>query len=437
MVHYFFLFGFITFLYLYVSYKKKKIINLVFFLYISHGLIMVFLNALNLSLEGVYAVHSGDIIQIVYFYLEFIGFSLIELYYKPKDRSAKIHFRRHKMHLEINRTKRKFTNKYFILSLFVLVLIFVVLNFDTLKLAFVNPRMFYAETRIGGGLIYYVFIPVLELIYFIFICIIDYRQKYSLLLSLFATGIIFISLYFFGQKSSLLKIALLFLATYYYKNNSRKKNITVIRLGLILVVAIAIVFVLYSFQQNVVFNNLLYNLSNYSDYLRNFNRLVDNLEVHYYGKMFLEDELFSYIPRFLWSNKPTLFGSLSLGLNVPGLVEWTKALTGAPSFGPLGQSYADFGILCIPITLIVQYFFALMAKKYEIKLNKRFEFYDLFRYLTFCGVLIFSITLTTFPIYQLLAIYVIELLNNRNNKKRMKVRRMKIENFNQCTHSFE
>ena len=91
MVHYFLLFAFITFLYFYVSYKKKRIINLVFFLYISHGLIMVFLNALNLFLEGINEIHNGDIIQIIYFYLEFIGFALIELFYKPKNKKAMPH----------------------------------------------------------------------------------------------------------------------------------------------------------------------------------------------------------------------------------------------------------------------------------------------------------------------------------------------------------
>jgi len=63
------------------------------------------------------------------------------------------------------------------------------------------------------------------------------------------------------------------------------------------------------------------------------------------GRIYLEDNILAFAPRFIWSDKPQFFGSLHLSDTVfPVLTALEK---GAPSFGPFGQPYADFGLFGI------------------------------------------------------------------------------------------
>ncbi len=394
MIYYIITFIFITFIYLLISYKKKSFLNICLIPYLYHGIIMVFLYIINLYYNKDYfCFEMGDFYLILYFILEFLLIAIVSFYMKP---------------IKMINVKITKINKRIVYILLIIIIVYFTKNISLIKLAISNPRMFYANTRIGGGVIYFVIIPIIELLYYIYIAKINYSNKFSIFKSIIATGIIFVILYIFGQKSVLLNISIIWLFTIYYKIPDKNyANKLIIKLGLIVVVAFLCVFMLYSSQQNIEYNNVLLGISTYSDYLSNFKKLVKNLDDFSYGKLFLQDEFLGYIPRFVWQNKPTLYGSLGLGLHVPELVEWTLALTGAPSFGPLGQVYADFGIFGLFFKLIIQFFFLLAVKNYEQYLEKKFNVFNLLLYFTFSGVLIFSITLTTFPIYQLGVIVVL------------------------------
>ena len=356
---------------------------------------MVFLYAVSLTIKQQFDIGYGDLLIILYYYVLFLELGMIELLYFPRNIIRK-------------EFPRKVNKKLINLFIFIIFIIFV-MNIDSFILALSNPRLFYTSNRIGGGLIYFIFIPLLEVVYFVCIARINYSKRFSLLKAICFTLAVCGILYIFGQKGNLVTICFLFLTTFYYKCEKKNKNILVIRMGLLFAIGILIVFVLYSSQQFIKTSNVLLGLARYSDYLSNFNLLVERLKNFSYGTVFLEDEFMGYIPRFIWADKPTLYGSLKLGLEIPSLVEWTKALTGAPSFGPLGQCYADFGVFGILLTLLIRLFFGIQARKYEIKLRNKYNFFDHFLFLTFGGCLIFNITLTTFPLYQL---FVIVLLVN-------------------------
>lgn len=413
MIYYLITFIIITCVYLGVSIYKKNFFNIVFFPYLYQGLIMVLLYTISLGIQGVYTnVGLGDVYLILFFLLEFIGIGMIELFAKP---------------LKLPTIRCKELNKKIPYFLIFIVVGYFLINFDLIKLAISNPRMFYANTRIGGGVIYYILVPILKLLYYIYISNIDYTKRFGLLKAIIATGVIFIFLYIFGQKAALLSIGIILLVTIYYKSTNKTKILsTIFKLGVVLVVALLGVFVLYSKQQNISMQNVLMGITTYSDYLSNFNKLVDNFDGFGFGKYFIQDEFLGFIPRAIWSNKPTLYGSLSLGLHVPELVEWTKALTGAPSFGPLGQGYADFGVFGIFTTAAIQWIFAYIAKTYENRLNNEYNFFNHFMFLTFTGVWIFSLPLTTIPFYQLGVIFIFILVST-SHKKRGKM----YENINQ------
>ena len=134
---------------------------------------------------------------------------------------------------------------------------------------------------------------------------------------------------------------------------------------------------------------------------------MDNLNSYTHGRTFFQDEIYGYIPRFIWKDKPLLYGSMALGLKVPRLVEWTLSLTGSPSFGPLGQLYADFGVFGIFIKILIQWIFFYIARRYEERLIKDYNVYDHLMFLTFSGAAIFSINMVTIPAYQLIVILIL------------------------------
>ena len=270
-----------------------------------------------------------------------------------------------------------------------------------------NPRMFYATTRLGGGFIYYIIIPLIVFCYFYFIAHVNIKKdKFKLITIFFATAVICFIIYFFGQKAVLLLIGYLLLTTIAFQNYKNKNKI-VVGIGLSFLILGIIFFALYSKQQNIEIQNIFTNIAGYSDYIRNFNDLVNELDHFHYGTIFLQDEIFSYIPRAIWHNKPELFGSLTLGLHVPRLVDATMAKTGSPSFGVLGAAYADFGFFGIFLKLMIQFAFIIIAVFYEKELSKKYNFWHHLIFLMFVGAPIFSITLVTFPLYQIVVIFVL------------------------------
>lgn len=416
MIYFLLLFLFMTLLYVYISYRRKSLMNIMAFVYVNDGIIMVFLYTISLSLEGnYYNISQGDWLLLFYFFVESLGVAVIEL---------------NNVHIKTVRLNAIGLNNKIIFLMCVLVILYIGGNIDVFKLALTNPRMFYANTRIGGGFIYYIFVPCIEFLYFVYLIKFRRRSRFGMFFKyVVSTGIVILFLYLFGQKATIIKIAVLCITSLYFREDIKKKNRLVLLTVAGFCIVVLIVFALYSLQQNISVENIVISIAGYADYLKNFNLLVENLDGFYYGKIFVQDEFFSYIPRSIWAGKPKLFGSLALGLEVPELVEWTQALTGAPSFGPIGAAYADFGFIGICLKIIFNLFIFSIAKDFLNRLNRKYNFWDHLLFLAFTGYSIFSITLCTIPLYQIAVVAIMYSISKHAKKKSGVLKVGKMGNF--------
>lgn len=406
-----------------LSKKTNRLINLSFFIVVNFGLMMILPNIVRLYYNNNFLfLRKGDYILIFYFLIITFGVFIIE---------------KRNVNFKCKNLKDCFTRRK-ICSIIIFFLVFYwIKNFSIIKLALSNPRMFYANTRLGGGLIYYLIIPLQMFLYFCYITSLKFSEKtryLDILKIIIASSIVILITYIFGQKSGIVLIAYLLVTTISFKYNFSNKNKVIIVLGLLALISFTIIFSLYSSQQLIKFDGILKSFAQYSDYIENFNDLVDNLDSYYYGNIFFENEIISYIPRMFWPNKPELFGSLKLGLIVPRLVKWTLSLTGAPSFGPIGAAYADFGLIGVIIHAFAQLFLFMIAKNYENKLSnyKPYNFWYHFLYLTFSGTLIFYVTLQSLPIYQLLIIFIIYNFCSNRRMKEAYCCEISYQRYNSC-----
>lgn len=398
MIAYAFTFLVMLVVYIYVSVQKKSIINIMFFQFVGTGVILVLFNALRLAMDRqLIEVRRGDLIMLAYLWACYLGSAFIVLM-KPRAHPSILSF-----------TKARYPAIWVVALLALLFLGYWAAHAGTVLQAIANPRMFYASTRLGGGLIYFIVLPVGLFLYYVLIARIDYAHRYGLLMGAALTLLCCAFFYVFGQKSKLVSIAVIFLAVYAYKCTSIDKNRDLLVLGAGIVVAMLVIFTLYFRQQGIDVNNIMSSLAGYSDYIDNFNDLVDDLELRYLGDISVQDELYGYIPRALWPGKPELYGSLQLGLHIPRLYEWTMAKTGAPSFGPLGSLYADFGLVGVVVQTAINLMMTYLAKCHEDVIETcGFNFFDHVMLMTYCGYAVFSIPLVKLPLYQIgvtLAIY--------------------------------
>lgn len=385
-----------TIIYLYIAKKQNNIMNLMVYKFFNVGIVIILFNSLSLwQNQNYWNLRKGDVLQLLYFGISYIGSAFIII--KNKYRNNEVYF-----------AKRNYPSALVVFIFFLIFCGYWLLNMDILVQALTNPRMFYANSRIGGGVIYYIILPIGLFLYLYYLSIIDFSKSRYMIVAVFIILVFCGIFYIFGQKSKIITLALIFLSIYAFKRQKKDVNIKIISYGIVLVVGMLFIFSFYFKQQSMDASNILMKLAGYSDYTENFNDLVDNMHGFYFGEINLQDELYSYIPRALWDNKPELFGSLKLGLLVPRLYKWTMAKTGAPSFGPIGSLYADFGIVGICIQIILDWIFIYYANTLNNQIEK--DGYNFFVHtiiLALVGCPIFSITLVRFPIYQIVVTYIV------------------------------
>lgn len=391
---YYFLLIFIILSYFFVSYKKKRLVNILFFHHFFVGGLTVFPYCLHLSMNNsLFVVGKGDLLLFFYYFALTCILIAIEL---------------NKPVFHVKNRKNCSPSKSISIVLIAFLILYFIANFGTIREAAINPRMFYASNRIGGGFIYYVVLPVLVFSYLLLVWKTNFRSNSDKALTFFKVLILSILcfgvLYLFGQKSIILTAGLIMIVAVYFKSSEKTRNARLISMGIALLGFMILVFAFYTVQQGMTVNNVFVSISNYADYIPNFCDLVESLSTHFYGKILFEDITYSYIPRVFWPSKPTLYGSLTLGLYVPRLVSWTRALTGAPSFGDIGAEYADFGVFGIVLKLGYNFLIASFGKAYEEKLYKETNFWYFMLFITFSGPHIFYVTLEKFPLYQLLVV---------------------------------
>lgn len=403
MIYYLIVFAIMTYVYIYVTLRKKNIMNLLFYQFVGQGVLVVFLYSLYLyKNNSYYSLRKGELIYLLFVLVSYLGSAYIICSNKR---------------LNLPEYRMKNVSKWIVVCICLFLAVYWLRNVDQIILIIKNPRMFYANSRLGGGFIYYIILPFSLFVYTYFLSVQKIKQhNYINNIKIIAVTLFMIFyLYIFGQKAIVITLFYIILSLMYYKNPHFKINKKILKIGSLGVLVFAFIFILYSRQQNIKVDNLINSLVTYSDYINNFSDLVDNTRQYSYGKVLLQDEIYSYIPRTLWPNKPELFGSLSLGLRVPRLIKWTLAKTGAPSFSIIGATYADFGVFCILIESLKIWIFVFIAKTYEYRLlNVDFNIFDFLMMHAFGGAAIFSLTLVKIPLYQIIVVSLLYLMSNLN-----------------------
>ena len=200
-----------------------------------------------------------------------------------------------------------------------------------------DPRSGYQLYRVGAGHWYalsILFLGVNSVLYFIY----RIKRKYF-----FFAVVIYSYLWFlFGGKAYILYLFLLILSSVsiYYS----KSVLTYFFSGSILVSLILMLLLFFNNYDGFTSLDALDEVFNYFDhyyfaslfYEDYFNGRVD----FYYGEIFFTD-FYKYIPRFIFTDKPFVYGSMILNeLYLPGYAE--NGIT--PEFAGQAPLFADFGI---------------------------------------------------------------------------------------------
>ena len=201
------------------------------------------------------------------------------------------------------------------------------------------PREIYMRTRTGYGIEFFgsSLLMYLALITYLF------KQKKSLLGGVVLGGVCIGLIYLHGSKGELLELLEILIL---YRVYILRRPVTFAS-AVASVAAIALVgclsFALFEGLTNV--GELAVSMAGYSDYTQNAILVIDDPKSQFYwGRLTLEDEIYTRIPRLIMPNKPKDFGLFKLAsIYYP---EWFQGDTGSPAFG-IGEQYADFGVFAV------------------------------------------------------------------------------------------
>ena len=207
--------------------------------------------------------------------------------------------------------------------------------------AFRNPRAeIYEVTRSGFGQFYFVSGSFLTL--FCLLGLFAFRRKWIVILIGTVASIPY------GNKTRFFILANILLTYYLFFHPVQKylrRPVAVAATGVLLLALIPVAFWVTSYDLEL--NELHQFVLGFGvEFQVNFSILAKDFASYFPGgffggRIFLEDNLLAFAPRFLWPGKPQFFGALHLADTVFPVL--TALEQGAPSFGPFGQPYADFG----------------------------------------------------------------------------------------------
>jgi hypothetical protein len=111
----------------------------------------------------------------------------------------------------------------------------------------------------------------------------------------------------------------------------------------------------------------LQGLAAYSEYTRNGMLVIDSDIGPLYGQLNLEQQVYSRIPRPLFPDKPSDFGSFYLAEHF--FPEAFLQGQGAPAFS-YGIEFADFGVLALPYLTLINLLGGLLLKMFMTGLRR-------------------------------------------------------------------
>jgi hypothetical protein len=224
-----------------------------------------------------------------------------------------------------------------------------------------NPREIYEQTRSDYGVFFYL---STTLCYLALILLLFRRRLGKGELGAF-TLVCLIFLWLHGSKNQML-LVLFVLTTYwvYVRNRRVSFGKFVLFSGALAAVGVGL-FLLTN--PLIVLDRGLEGLASYSDYTRNGMLVIDSDISPMYGRLTLEQEIYSRVPRPLFPQKPDNFGALYLAAHFYPY-DFLKG-QGAPAFS-FGPALADFGPLALPILLIENVLAGVLLKMFVTGLRR-------------------------------------------------------------------
>jgi len=210
----------------------------------------------------------------------------------------------------------------------------VLLQFSDLIL---DPRRIYELTRTGFGANFYI---SSSLAYLAVILILFSKQSRVVKGFVVLVSAVVLSLH--GSKGQVLSLLFLIIIFEIYVKGRRLKLVPALIVGAgLTIVAIGAFVATMSLDGPL---GALESISQYSDYTRNAMLVIDSNIPRQYGRLTLESNIVSLIPRALMPSKPKNFGPMYLDEQF--YPESLDQDAGSPAFG-VGVQYADFGVLAI------------------------------------------------------------------------------------------
>jgi hypothetical protein len=212
----------------------------------------------------------------------------------------------------------------------------VLIEFRELLLA---PREIYMRTRTGYGLNFF---GSSAMIYLAFITYLFKKNK-SFAGGFLLCGICMVLIYLHGSKGQILGLVEIFIV---YRVYILRRAVTIAS-AVASIAAVTLVcsisFALFGGLTDIT--ELALSMASYSDYTRNAMLVIDDPRGQlYWGRLTVEDEVYSRVPRMIMPNKPKDFGEFKLASTY--YPAWFQGDTGSPAFG-IGVQYADFGVFAI------------------------------------------------------------------------------------------
>jgi oligosaccharide repeat unit polymerase len=247
--------------------------------------------------------------------------------------------------------------------------------------AFINSREVYTTTRTGSGQIYYVASIFFSIYTLLGLFVFKRKWLHFIICVIFALP--------YGTKGKIFTIVIYnFVYMFFVSKNKRKYRKLQYFLAIIIIFPLIILIAFWYTSTGLNQLEVLRFAIGYgNEYENNFHDMIINFRRYFPhgtlgGTILFGDSFYPFIPRVLWAGKPEIFGDLFLSYTI--YPEATLANTGAPSFGPLGQPYADFGFWGGLVQVFIeQSILGFLLGKFEMKCLKSPSIVNFFLLITF------------------------------------------------------
>lgn len=225
-----------------------------------------------------------------------------------------------------------------------------------------TPRKIYENTRSGYGIFIFTSSLLNNLAFIVFL----FSKRKTFIGSIIFFVVLFVNIYFHGSKGQFITIVMIYFSYITYvlgrKMGGRK---FLLNFGVAACFLISLFAAFAAQQGNLI--EVVINISNYSDYTRNGNKVIDSDFPPQYGQLILEQNVYSRVPRAIYPEKPKDYGYFILAKTF--YPEWFENDTGSPAFG-MGGVWADFGIFSILYFFVWAVALGVLFKTLVVKLKK-------------------------------------------------------------------